>query len=56
MANATLTKTFTYTADKAAVDARHAASQAMTPQERCRAMMAKITSASSRDIVRGRVY
>lgn len=51
-----LTKEYTFTADKAAADARHAAGIAMTPQERCRAMMARINGATSRDIVRGRVY
>jgi hypothetical protein len=53
---ATLEKTFTFTVDREAVEARAAASKAMTPQERCRAMMRGITSASSRDIVRGRAY
>jgi hypothetical protein len=53
---ATITKTFGGKIERAAVDARAVASVAMTPQERCRAMMARIVGASSYDIVRGRVY
>ncbi len=47
---ATLEKTFSFKVDHAAIEARAAASRAMTPQERCRAMMARQTT---RNIIRG---
>lgn len=53
---ATITKTFGFTVDHESVNARAAVSKAMTPEERCRAMMARIKSASSRDFVHGRVF
>ena len=52
----TIRKTFTFTVDIARVQREAAASKAMTPQERCRALREKMAKATAQDFIQGRVW
>ena len=52
----TIEKTFSFSVDVERVQREAAASKAMTPQERCRALREKMAKATAQDFIQGRVW